>query len=146
MLVFWVVTPCGLVGGYKRFGGHIASIFRAEDGVTTQKTNMEPQYHSRFGWGKGRRYDPNVLSGIDRRSFSTCIRSEVDIATGGTSISVTLVSWKCIVTVSKLFAVIVSRFLNVSSYVDPSLEQEIELIVLFIQCSTPVQICDLTTL
>jgi hypothetical protein len=30
MLVFWVVTPFGLVGRYQRFGEHTASIFRAE--------------------------------------------------------------------------------------------------------------------
>jgi hypothetical protein len=30
MLVFWVVTLCGLVGRYQRFGEQTASIFRAE--------------------------------------------------------------------------------------------------------------------
>jgi hypothetical protein len=29
MLVFWVVTPCGLAGRYQRSGGNIASTFRA---------------------------------------------------------------------------------------------------------------------
>jgi hypothetical protein len=31
MLVFWVVTPCGLVGRYLRFGEYTASILRAEN-------------------------------------------------------------------------------------------------------------------
>jgi hypothetical protein len=30
MLVFWVVTPCGLVGRYQRFGERTASIFRSQ--------------------------------------------------------------------------------------------------------------------
>jgi hypothetical protein len=29
MLVFWVVTACGLVGRYQRFGEKTASIFKA---------------------------------------------------------------------------------------------------------------------
>jgi hypothetical protein len=35
MLVFWIVTPCGLVGGYHLFGG------ASESGITTQKTNID---------------------------------------------------------------------------------------------------------
>jgi hypothetical protein len=59
MLVFWVVTPCGLVGRYQRFGGtyrlHLQGWRRRQydppkgwyapmspHGVTTQKTNIEP--------------------------------------------------------------------------------------------------------
>jgi hypothetical protein len=30
MLVFWVVTLCGLVGRYQRFGGNTASVLRAK--------------------------------------------------------------------------------------------------------------------
>jgi hypothetical protein len=29
--VFWVVTPCGLVGGYRRFGG-VYRLLSTEDG------------------------------------------------------------------------------------------------------------------
>jgi hypothetical protein len=29
MFVFWVVTPCGLVGRYQHFGGTYASSFNA---------------------------------------------------------------------------------------------------------------------
>jgi hypothetical protein len=48
MAVFWVVTPCGLVGGYQRSEKHTASIFRNEvthpagpHGVTTQKKTID---------------------------------------------------------------------------------------------------------
>jgi hypothetical protein len=30
MLMFWVVTSCGRVGTYQRFGGTYCSIFKAE--------------------------------------------------------------------------------------------------------------------
>jgi hypothetical protein len=51
-LVFWVVTPCGLVGGYQRFGGRLppedegdtylrnVGNHLQEHSVTTQKTIM----------------------------------------------------------------------------------------------------------
>jgi hypothetical protein len=35
MFIFWVVTPCGLVGGFRRYERleeHSAFIFRPEDG------------------------------------------------------------------------------------------------------------------
>jgi hypothetical protein len=35
MLVFFIVTTCGLVGRCHRFEEHIASIVRAEDGPLT---------------------------------------------------------------------------------------------------------------
>jgi hypothetical protein len=54
MLVLWVVTPCGLVGGYKLFGGTYYLHSSPEDGgsmflrnvgiclqVTTQRTNID---------------------------------------------------------------------------------------------------------
>jgi hypothetical protein len=73
IVVFWVVTPCGLIGGYQRFGGtchfhfqrrsHFTSIFRVEVIstvkmdvirssellVTSYKTTRRhnPEYHSR---------------------------------------------------------------------------------------------------
>jgi hypothetical protein len=59
MLVFWVVTQCGLAGRYQRFGGtyyifrtsalkmeavwpseSLVSIYKTQ-GVTTQKTNID---------------------------------------------------------------------------------------------------------
>jgi hypothetical protein len=47
VLFFWVVTTCGLTGGYRRFGGTTVSIFNLETlvsaynphGVTTHKNN-----------------------------------------------------------------------------------------------------------
>jgi hypothetical protein len=39
MLVYWVVTPCGLVGRYKRFGGTYC--FHLLDAVSTQKTTID---------------------------------------------------------------------------------------------------------
>jgi hypothetical protein len=36
-VVFWVVTPCGLAGRYKRFGDTYCLHLQ---GVTTQKTDM----------------------------------------------------------------------------------------------------------
>jgi hypothetical protein len=32
MVVFWVLTPRGLVSRYQRFGERTAAIFRADDG------------------------------------------------------------------------------------------------------------------
>jgi hypothetical protein len=61
-LVFWVVTPCGLVGRYQRFGGthchhlqHFGRLLQyvppkrwyiptSPHGVTTQKTSINAYY------------------------------------------------------------------------------------------------------
>jgi hypothetical protein len=40
MLVFWVVKQYGLVGKYRRFGEHTASIFRVEDGGSIFPRNV----------------------------------------------------------------------------------------------------------
>jgi hypothetical protein len=36
VVVFWVVMPCSLVGGYQGFGGSITHIFRVEDYMASQ--------------------------------------------------------------------------------------------------------------
>jgi hypothetical protein len=43
MLIFWVVTSCGLVGRYQRFGGTYCLHLQGWHylGVTDQKTNID---------------------------------------------------------------------------------------------------------
>jgi hypothetical protein len=59
MLVFWVVTPCRLLGRYQRFGKHTVPIFRVKvpkrwylptspRDVTIQKTNIDIYFNLLF--------------------------------------------------------------------------------------------------
>jgi hypothetical protein len=43
LVVFWVVRPCGPVGGYQRFGGTYRLHLQGElwNGVTTKKTKSD---------------------------------------------------------------------------------------------------------
>jgi hypothetical protein len=41
MMVFWVVTPCGIVSRYQRFGGTQTTVPIFSLGVTTHKTNID---------------------------------------------------------------------------------------------------------
>jgi hypothetical protein len=63
VLVLWVVTPCGLVGRYRRFGGTYCLCLQSYS-VTTQKTNIDTDQVPCWGDGKMRRELGVCVSGL----------------------------------------------------------------------------------
>jgi hypothetical protein len=56
MAVFWVVTSCGVVGRYRRFGGTYCLLTTSPHGITNQKTTFE--VHSIQGFHLRRKLPP----------------------------------------------------------------------------------------
>jgi hypothetical protein len=74
-VVFWVLRPCSLLGGYQRFGGTLVTTYK-----TTRRHN--PVDHSRrplllSNFHRSWNVSANFSKALNRLSKSTILRSAV---------------------------------------------------------------------